>query len=52
MKVSIAVHTTKGTIDYINFDLWDPSPVSRGVHDIFLLLLMITKKGKAYFLKT
>lgn len=53
VKFSTAVHTTKGTVDYIHSDLWGPSPVTSKGGSQYLLTLIddYSRKVWVYFLK-
>ena len=53
VKFSTAIHRTKGTVDYIHFDLWGQTPVLSKVGARYLLTFIdgFLRKVCVYFLK-
>ena len=53
VKFSIVIHRTKGTVDYIHFDLWGPAPVPSkgGARYILTFIDDFSRKVWVYFLK-
>ena len=53
VKFSTAIHRTKGTVDYIHYDLWGPTPVPSKGGTRYLLTFIddFSRKVLVYFLK-
>ena len=53
VRFSSGIHTTKGILDYIHSDLWDPSsgPSHGGAHYTLTLIDDFSRKVWVYFMR-
>ena len=53
MKFSLTIHRIKGNVDYVNYDIWGPSPIitKGGAQYLLIFIDKYSKKARLYFLK-